>query len=56
MQALLQQLPTLVGVLVGAAATYVATSTAERSRWRRQQSVRWDIHRYEAYAEYAHAL
>jgi hypothetical protein len=52
----LQQLPALVGVLVGAVATYGATSAAERARWRRAQSVRWDEKRVDAYAEYALAL
>ncbi|MGH3864493.1 hypothetical protein [Actinokineospora sp.] len=56
MQAFLQQLPTLIGVLVGALATFTATSVAERSRWRRTQSVRWDDKRLAAYAEYAHAV
>jgi hypothetical protein len=52
----LQQLPTLVGVLIGAMATYAATSAAELARWRRAQSVRWDEKRANAYMEYAHSL
>ncbi|MBC6447979.1 hypothetical protein [Actinokineospora xionganensis] len=56
MQLFMQQLPTLIGVLVGALATFTATSVAERSRWRRTQSVRWDDKRLAAYAEYAHAV
>jgi hypothetical protein len=55
-QAFLQQLPALLGVVVGAFATYAATSTAERARWRRSQAVRWDSLRLAAYAEYAHAV
>jgi hypothetical protein len=55
-QSFLQQLPTLVGVLIGAVATYAGTSVTERSRWRRAQSVRWDEKRVNAYAEYAHTL
>jgi hypothetical protein len=55
-QTLLQQLPTLIGVLLGAAATYATSSASERLRWRRQQSVRWDTKRLEAYGEYAYAL
>lgn len=51
-----EQLPTLLGVVVGAFATYAASSAAERARWRRVQSVRWDEKRVSAYAEYAHAL
>ena len=56
MEAFVQQIPALAGVLVGALATYAATSAAERSRWRRQQSVRWDDKRFSTYAEYAHSL
>jgi hypothetical protein len=52
----LQQLPTLVGVLIGAAATYGATSLTERARWRRAQAVRWDEKKVNAYAEYANAV
>lgn len=56
MHALLQQLPALLGVVVGALATWVATSTAERARWRRDQSVRWDEKRLAAYTEHSHAV
>ena len=56
MDLFLQQIPTLVGVLLGAASTFAATSATERSRWRRHQSVRWDVDRLAAYSEYAHAL
>jgi hypothetical protein len=55
-QLFLQQLPALIGVLVGAVASYTATSAAERARWHRAQSVRWDDKRLTAYAEYAHAV
>jgi len=54
--ALLQQLPALLGVVVGVIATWVATSAAERARWRRDQSVRWDEKRLAAYTEYSHAV
>lgn len=56
MQSFLQQLPALVGVLIGALATYAVTSAAERARWRRDQSVRWDEKRVNAYGEYARSL
>ncbi len=55
-QSFLQQLPALIGVFVGALATYAATSAAERARWRRAQAVRWDDRRLTAYVEYAHAV
>ena len=56
MHALLQQLPALLGVVVGALATWVATTTAERGKWRRDQSVRWDEKRLAVYTEYSHAV
>lgn len=56
MQSFLQQLPALIGVLVGAVASFAATSAAERARWRRAQAVRWDDRRLTAYVEYAHAV
>ena len=56
MNALLLQLPTLLGVLVGSAATYVVTAVQERHRWRRQQAVRWDERRIAAYTDYARAV
>jgi hypothetical protein len=51
-----QQLPTLAGVILGALATILATTYAERSLWRRKQAVRWDVKRLEAYAQYAETL
>jgi hypothetical protein len=56
MDEFLQQLPALLGVLIGSGATYVATAAAERSRWKRAQSVRWDERRLSAYMEHADAL
>ncbi|WP_433729664.1 hypothetical protein ACQP0C_00995 [Nocardia sp. CA-129566] len=56
MTSLVQQLPALIGVLLGAAATYWSTSAAERARWRRAQAIRWDEKRLTAYTEYARAV
>ncbi len=50
------QLPTLAGVLIGAGASYLATSATERVRWRRQTDTRWDERRATAYAEYGHSV
>lgn len=36
--------------------SFLVSSLNERTRWRRQQAVRWDEHRLTAYAEYAHAV
>ncbi|WP_433528833.1 hypothetical protein ACQPYA_21165 [Micromonospora sp. CA-263727] len=56
MGSLVAQLPALLGVLVGTIGTILATSLADRSRWRRRQTVRWDERRLDAYAEFARAL
>ena len=45
----LQQLPTLLGVGVGAIAGYATTSLGDRARWRRQREERWDPARMQAY-------
>jgi hypothetical protein len=51
-----QQLPTLAGVILGALATILATTYAERAQWKRRQAVRWDAKRLEAYAQYAETI
>jgi len=56
MASLAAQLPALIGVLIGAAAAYAATFATDRTRWRREQSVRWDVKRADAYAEYGFAV
>jgi hypothetical protein len=54
--AFVDQVPALAGVALGAFATIIATTFAERMRWRRDQAVRWDERRLEAYREYAAAI
>ena len=56
MNPIVAQVLTIIGVLLGSAATFVATSTTERTRWRRAQSARWDDKRLLAYSEYANAV
>lgn len=53
---LVLELPALVGVAVGAVATYVTTSLGDRARWRRTRDERWDVARMEAYAEFGNAV
>ncbi len=48
-----QQAPALVGVVVGAAASYATVSLGERKRWRRKLSTRWDQRRLSTYMDYA---
>jgi hypothetical protein len=52
MSALQQQILTLVGVLIGAAASFCASTAAERLRARREKQARWDLKRMETYAAY----
>lgn len=56
MNPIVAQALTIVGVLLGSAATFVVTSATERARWRRAQSARWDDKRLLAYSEYANAV
>lgn len=56
MSPIVQQLPALIGVIVGALASYLAGAAAERARWRREQSARWDHERAQAYAAYGYAV
>jgi len=50
------QLPALIGVVVGATASYLAGAHAERARWKHELSSRWDESRKQAYAAYGYAL
>jgi hypothetical protein len=51
-----QQLPALIGVVVGAMASYLVSNATEHGRWQRQQSTRWDEKRAQAYADYGYAV
>ena len=53
---IVEQLPALIGVVIGAVASYAAGAATERSRWRRERSTRWDERRAQCYAEYGHAV
>jgi hypothetical protein len=46
----------LVGVLLGALTTILATGINDRARWRRGQQVRWDERRLTAYVDFAQAV
>jgi adenylate kinase family enzyme len=56
MSGIVQQLPALIGVAVGALASYLAGAASERARWRREQSARWDDRRAQAYADYGYVV
>jgi hypothetical protein len=51
----LNQLPALLGVVVGAAASYLATSAGQRSQWSRSERVRWEEKRVQVYTDYGYA-
>ncbi|MEZ7002822.1 hypothetical protein [Streptomyces sp. AD55] len=46
------QLITLAGVLVGALASFLASSMAERAKFRREMATRWDERKLDAYIQY----
>lgn len=50
-----QVLP-LLGVVVGGGMAFFSTGAVERSRWRRQQGIRWDERRLDAYVTYAASI
>jgi hypothetical protein len=56
MNAFIQQLPALIGVVIGALGSYVAVVRGERVRFRREREARWEERRLEVYAEYARTL
>ncbi|MEU4088701.1 hypothetical protein [Streptomyces aureus] len=46
------QIVTLVGVLIGALTSYLATAIAERAKFRRTMTTRWDERKLDTYIEY----
>jgi hypothetical protein len=52
----LDQLPALIGVIVGAAGSYAASSRTDKVRWQRSRAERWDEKRFEIYSTYASVL
>ena len=56
MAAFLQQLPALIGVVIGALGSYLAVVRGDRARFRREREARWEERRLAAYVDYAQAL
>ncbi|MEU3342049.1 hypothetical protein [Streptomyces sp. NPDC006668] len=56
MSAFLQQLPALIGVVIGALGSYLAVVRGDRARFRRERAARWEERRLAAYADYARTL
>ncbi|QNS05186.1 hypothetical protein [Streptomyces xanthii] len=46
------QIFTLVGVLIGALTSYVATAVAERAKFQREMATRWDERKLDTYIDY----
>lgn len=50
------QLITLLGVALGAMASFVSTKMVDRGRWQREERLRWDAKRLECYSEFSAAM
>lgn len=47
---------TLAAVAVGALLSFVSTRVTDRSRWQREEGLRWDARRLDTYSEFGSAL
>ncbi|MGI5380286.1 hypothetical protein ACQEV2_39800 [Streptomyces sp. CA-251387] len=56
MSAFIQQLPALIGVVIGALGSYVVVVRGDRMRFRREQAARWEERRLTVYADYAQSV
>lgn len=56
MSVFIQQLPALIGVVIGALGSYVVVVRGDRARFRREQTARWEERRLAVYAEYAQSV
>lgn len=56
MNALIQQLPALIGVVIGALGSYLAIVRGDRARFQRERDARWEERLLTVYAEYARTL
>jgi hypothetical protein len=56
MSSWITQLITVLAVVVGALASFVANRQIDRSRWQREERFRWDNKKLECYYEYANAI
>ncbi len=56
MSAFIQQLPALIGVVIGALGSYLAVVRGDRARFRREQAARWEERRLAVYGDYARSV
>ncbi|WP_037851076.1 hypothetical protein [Streptomyces sp. NRRL S-340] len=56
MSAFMQQLPALIGVVIGALGSYLAVVRSDRVRSERERATRWEERRLAVYSDYARSL
>ncbi|MEV8463871.1 MULTISPECIES: hypothetical protein [Streptomyces] len=56
MSSFIQQLPALLGVVIGALGSYLAIVRSDRARFRRERAARWEERRLAVYSDWARAL
>ncbi|MGW3286376.1 hypothetical protein ACWDR3_17240 [Streptomyces sp. NPDC001002] len=56
MSAFMQQLPALIGVVIGALGSYLAVVRGDQARYRREREARWEERRLAVYSDYARVL
>ncbi|MGW5866931.1 hypothetical protein ACWFRJ_32715 [Streptomyces sp. NPDC055239] len=56
MNEFIQQLPALIGVIVGALGSYLAITRGDRARFQREQAARWEERRLAVYGDYARVV
>ncbi|MFD5627684.1 MULTISPECIES: hypothetical protein [unclassified Streptomyces] len=56
MSEFIQQLPALIGVVVGALGSYLAIVRGDRARFGREREARWEERRLTVYTDYARCL
>ncbi|GGX74162.1 hypothetical protein [Streptomyces anandii] len=56
MSAFWQQVPALLGVVIGALGSYLAVVRSDRARFQRERTARWEERRLAVYADYARTL
>ena len=56
MSAFIQQLPALIGVVIGAFGSYLAVVRGDQVRFRREQTARWEERRLTVYSDYARSV
>lgn len=56
MSVFLQQLPALVGVVIGAIGSYLVVVRGDQVRFRRERAARWEERRLAVYADYARSV